>query len=188
MATVGPWFATWIQDAYLFDMRPTCHRAAIFPKQPWAISSCATHTDQSRPNCCGLSELSSIQLRSVTGHRVPLTIHNMPAGCPVSRYLCGPCCVTCTRGFSHCAACLCFNKLSGEKKPVRFFASIWAPGAPQRLGRLRADDRNLKLEAACLPPHLISILRAVDFNVPVFCKRSVRTPLSRRLPAGGSRA
>ena len=60
MAIVGGWFATWIQDACSFDMSPTCHRAAIHPKQPSAISSCATHTDQSMPSCCGLSEHLSI--------------------------------------------------------------------------------------------------------------------------------
>jgi len=60
MATVGRWFATWIQDACSFDMSRTCHRAARHPKQPWAISSCATHTDQSMPSCYGLSERLSI--------------------------------------------------------------------------------------------------------------------------------
>ncbi len=60
MATDGRWFATWIQDACSSDMSPACHRAARHPKQPSAISSFATRTDQSMPSCYGLSERLSI--------------------------------------------------------------------------------------------------------------------------------
>ena len=84
MATVGRWFATWIQEVCSLDMSPTRHRAARDPKQPCAISSCATHTDQSMPSCYGLSERLSIPAdfgdRPSRELKRALTIHHVPSG------------------------------------------------------------------------------------------------------------